>query len=176
MAETQLTDKQEAFVRFYIQNLNATESARLAGYDTDDYNTLKSIGCENMSKPAIRAEIDRRLRALLPSSEQIVARLDAIAFASVGPFIRKEDGLLDIHKLVDAGLGFLVTEIAPVRDGVRYRLADPLVALKLLARYRGLLSDQVDVKIHIDDTPSKDTLDSLVAQVMALEAQAAAEQ
>lgn len=49
-----LTDKQEMFCQEYVIDLNATQSAIRAGYSQD---TARSIGTENLSKPAIRTRI-----------------------------------------------------------------------------------------------------------------------
>jgi phage terminase small subunit len=51
-----LTPKQKAFAEFYIQCGNATEAARKAGYPE---KSAKSIGNENLTKPHIRAYIDK---------------------------------------------------------------------------------------------------------------------
>lgn len=42
-----LTEKQKRFIDYYIENPNATEAARLAGYSK---KTAKNIGAENLTK------------------------------------------------------------------------------------------------------------------------------
>ena len=54
---TELTPKQELFCREYFIDLNATQAAKRAGYK-GSVNTLRSVGSENMAKPAILAAID----------------------------------------------------------------------------------------------------------------------
>ena len=173
MAEQDMTDLQRAWLAHYLVSLNATDAARRAGYDCENAGSYRVIGHENLVK--LRPVIDARLRELLPSPEAVLRRIEQIAFADVGPFIG-EDGLLDIHGLVEAEQSYLVTGIGPVRDGIRYDLADQLAALKMLARYHKLLSSDVTVRVEAEEPVTKDVLDSLVAQVMALEAQAAAGQ
>lgn len=66
-----LTMKQMAFCVHYVSasvNLNATEAARRAGYKGND-NTLGTVGFENMLKPAIRDEIDRRMAIALSGAD-----------------------------------------------------------------------------------------------------------
>lgn len=66
-----LTMKQMAFCVHYVSaavNCNATEAARCAGYKGND-NTLGTVGFENMLKPAIRGEIDRRMAIALSGAE-----------------------------------------------------------------------------------------------------------
>jgi len=61
-----LTTKQEAFVFHYADRGsesfgNATKAAELAGY-SGNADTLKSIGCENLTKPYIMEAIQARIR------------------------------------------------------------------------------------------------------------------
>ena len=55
-----LTLKQRRFVDYYLQTGNATKSAKLAGYTTNN-NTLAVIGAENLIKPNIKRAIQARL-------------------------------------------------------------------------------------------------------------------
>lgn len=68
-----LTEKQRRFVEAYVgpSKGNATDAARRAGYAGND-NTLRSLGAENMAKPAIA-------RAIAETND--VVRSDAIATA-----------------------------------------------------------------------------------------------
>lgn len=45
-----LTKKQKAFIDYYKQGYNATESARLAGYKASNEHSLGNIGSENLGK------------------------------------------------------------------------------------------------------------------------------
>lgn len=66
-----LTDKQLAFCTWYVSgvvNLNATEAAARAGYKGSRAQ-LQSIGSENLSKPMIRAEIDKRMAKVMSGAD-----------------------------------------------------------------------------------------------------------
>lgn len=52
-----LTAKQELFVQEYLKDLNATQAAIRAGYSS---NTASETGYENLRKPQIAAEIEKR--------------------------------------------------------------------------------------------------------------------
>ncbi|MCM3703807.1 terminase small subunit [Paenibacillus macerans] len=52
-----LTAKQERFVQEYLKDLNATQAAIRAGYSE---NTAAETGYENLRKPQIAAEIEKR--------------------------------------------------------------------------------------------------------------------
>lgn len=51
---TKLSGKQAKFVKEYLVDLNATQAAVRAGYSK---KTAKVIGCENLTKPYIAAEV-----------------------------------------------------------------------------------------------------------------------
>jgi len=57
-----LTYKQKAFVNEFIESKNATTAA-MKVYAVKNRNVAKSIGAENLSKPAIRESIEILLRS-----------------------------------------------------------------------------------------------------------------
>lgn len=66
-----LTNKQLAFCIWYVSgavNLNATEAASRAGYKGNRHQ-LQVIGAENLSKPVIRAEIDKRMAKAMTGAD-----------------------------------------------------------------------------------------------------------
>ncbi|MDA2930620.1 terminase small subunit [Acidobacteria bacterium AH-259-O06] len=58
----QPTAKQWHFIQAYAETGGNATQAALQAYDTQDYNTAKVIGCENLTKPYIRQEIDKLMR------------------------------------------------------------------------------------------------------------------
>jgi phage terminase small subunit len=61
-----LTDKQTRFIAEYLIDSNATKAAIRAGYSE---KTAKEIGCENLTKPNIAAEIAKRQEKLADKLE-----------------------------------------------------------------------------------------------------------
>jgi phage terminase small subunit len=57
---SKLTPKQQAFVDEYLIDLNATQAAIRAGYSK---KTAQVIGAENLVKPMVKEEIQKRLLA-----------------------------------------------------------------------------------------------------------------
>ena len=51
----ELTNKQTAFCHEYVIDWNATRAAKEAGYSED---SAKEIGCENLTKPNVKAYIE----------------------------------------------------------------------------------------------------------------------
>lgn len=83
-----LTAKQKKFVEEYLIDLNATQAAIRAGYSPD---TAKEIGCENLTKPNIKTEIDKamaeRSRRTGISQDRVLRELAKIAFVNPGDVI-----------------------------------------------------------------------------------------
>lgn len=93
-----LTGKQQAFIDAYLgeARFNATEAARLAGYEGIE-NTLSSVGYENLRKPEIASEIQRRMNEAAMSANEVLSRLSEIARGEVDNFL-DEDGKFDLKK------------------------------------------------------------------------------
>ncbi len=95
-----MTQKQKRFIEEYLIDLNATQAAIRAGYSPD---TAQQTGSENLSKPVIRAQIDRamaeRSKRTGVNAERVVQELAKIAFVNAAEVIDpktatvKEDAL-----------------------------------------------------------------------------------
>lgn len=83
-----LTAKQKKFVEEYLIDLNATQAAIRAGYSTE---SAKEIGCENLTKPNVKAEIDKaiaeRSRRTGINQDRVLRELAKIAFVNPGDVI-----------------------------------------------------------------------------------------
>lgn len=79
-----LTEKQARFVDEYLVSLNGTRAAIHAGYSR---KTARAIASENLKKPAIAAEIKRRMWRRRNKSEgqaeRVIAELAQVAFANL---------------------------------------------------------------------------------------------
>jgi len=122
MSDTQtprLTDKQRAFIDYYVIHKNATRAAQLAGYG-DDYDTWRSVGSENLAKPAIRAELDKRFATRAMTANEVLERVGEIARFDLGEYL-DDEGNVNLGKLKETGLGRLVRESVPTREGRKSR-------------------------------------------------------
>lgn len=68
--QVKLTNKQSKFIDEYLIDLNATQAAIRAGYSE---HTAGLIGCENIKKPNIRQEIDRRAAIISEKSHEKIS-------------------------------------------------------------------------------------------------------
>lgn len=101
-----LTDLQQAFIdEYFLCDLNGTEAAGRAGYQ-GNRNTLASIASENLRKPKIRAEIDRRLKERTMQANEVLYRLAEQARADLGAFFKLVEEWtfypLPTHDILDA--------------------------------------------------------------------------
>lgn len=136
-----LTDKQRRFVEEYLCDLNATQAAIRAGYSVD---TAKEIGCENLSKPHLKAEIDKaiaiRSRRTGVTADRVVRELAKIAFANPLSIIDPDTGTVREDITEDDGAMIAGIKVRDTEDGVEreVKLADKLRALDMLMKHLGL--------------------------------------
>ena len=106
-----LTPKEYKFVAEYIIDLNAAKAARRAGYSR---RTARAIGYENLTKPHIKTEIDKRIAAAALSDEEILAGIAAFARGERGgdkdalkafELLARARAMFTDNLKVDAGIG-----------------------------------------------------------------------
>jgi phage terminase small subunit len=139
-----LTPKQRRFVNEYLIDLNATQAAIRAGYSK---KTAQQIGAENLSKPVIQAEIQKRQvklqNKLEITQERVLQELAAIAFANGADFAKVVNtGLLPTVEMIptDELAPEKLPAIAGIKAnqyGVEVKLHDKVKALELLGKYLG---------------------------------------
>jgi hypothetical protein len=104
--ERGLTGKQLAWIDAYIgeARFNGTKAARLAGYSGTD-SVLAVTAAENLKKPKIVAELERRLKSRGLTADAILAEFSQIALGGPRDFIRIAGGAgtIDWAKLEESG-------------------------------------------------------------------------
>ncbi len=140
-----LTKKQKAFVEYYLQDWNATQAAIKAGYSK---RTAGSIGNENLLKPEIQSEIQRRLSEICMSSDEVLTALGDIGRASIEDLIEIDDSgrmQFDFKRAKEEKKLHLIKSLIPTAHGIRVELHDRMKALELLGKHHKLFTDQIDV-------------------------------
>lgn len=170
-----LTRKEQLFVDFYIQTLNATEAARLAKYAHPNTQGPRIAG-----KPHVEAEIESRLAKHHASAEEVLAVLSNHMRGSLGDFLDIDDEtgstrLALAEAKAQGKLGLLkkfkvYRESGTSKDGEPWEkerqeieLHDPQSAAVHLGKYHKLFTDKTEltgkdgeslqtvVNIHIPD-------------------------
>lgn len=155
-----LTIKQRVFINEYLRTFNATASARAAGYSE---KTARQMGQENLSKPDIAAEIERRLRELKMSADEALLRTADIARGDLSEWI-DEEGHVDMAAVKAAGKGHLLKKYKVTRrtrttkDGDEFETTTTEIELypadaahDKLMRHLGLYNDKVQVTTWQDE-------------------------
>lgn len=159
-----LRDKQLAFVEHYLQTWNAAEAARRAGYSK---KTAREIGHENLTKPDIRAAIEKRLSDMAMGADEVLSRLSAHARGDISHFVvTRKDGEFSFDFSSDEAQAhlYLVKKMKQKRrlihreDGdpieeieTEFELHDPQAALVHLGRHHKLFVDRTRTETWEDD-------------------------
>ena len=166
-----LTGKQQAFVAEYLTCWNAAEAARRAGYSEA---TARTIGHENLTKPDIQAEIQRRVSEKAMTADEVLIRLAEQARGSMDDFVSFRPGvklpLLDLEKAHDAGKFGLVKKLKYTSDGgVEFELYDAQAALVQLGKVHRLFTDKSEVNGAVtvkDETLTDDERAERIAAIL----------
>ena len=151
-----LTNKQKKFIDEYLVDLNATQAAIRAGYkEKAAYRT----GAENLRKPQIQEEIQKRMQERQQRTEvtqdMVVKELAAIAFARATDYAEVKGGAVRI-KDTDFLSDEQIRAIAGIKEGangIEIKLNDKEKALEFLGRHLGMWNDKLDIKAPaIDDS------------------------
>lgn len=137
-----------AFVDHYLETWNAAEAARRAGYSD---KTARSIGHENLTKPDIAAEIQRRVDERTLTANEVLVRLGEQARAEYSAYLMPE-GMVDFARLIADGKGHLVKGIKETAQGRVIEFHDAQTALVTIGKHHKLWTDQVQHSGSLDTT------------------------
>ena len=150
-----LTGKQQRFIdEYFACGLNAAEAARKAGYSRRTANRMAS---ENLSKPVIAAEIERRRTAISEklrcTADDIAREMHKLGFSNMGDYMRSTDAgdpYLDFSGLTeDQTAALSEVTVEDFVDGrgpnardvkrVKFKLFDKRASLVDLAKLLGVM-------------------------------------
>jgi len=148
-----LNRRQKAFVAEYLKDLNASQAALRAGYSA---RTARSIGTENLQKPAIKAAIEA---AITKRAERVEVKTDDVlrellrlglsdaadAFSPSGQLLAIRDMPLEVRRAI-ASVKVTVTDEGETIKEVKFW--DKPRGLEMLGRHLKLFTDRVEVKLE----------------------------
>ena len=120
-----LTLKQQRFVDEYIISGNATQAAIKAGYSK---KTAKQMGTENLAKPIIKAELDRR-NAEIQSAKTMDMQEVMERLAAMGRGETTEETVTNKGEVIETAT----------------RNADKLKAMELIGKRFGAWTDKKEI-------------------------------
>lgn len=135
MAEIKMTAKQKRFADEYLTCMDATKSAIKAGYSK---RSARAIGSENLTKPAIRAYIDERMKQheskLVATQEEVLRYLTSVM-----------RGETKAEEIVVEGVGDGCSEARIMNKAPSEK--DRLLAADKLSKCYGLYTDREKMKL-----------------------------
>nr|WP_295680334.1 terminase small subunit [uncultured Lachnoclostridium sp.]DAE03935.1 MAG TPA: Terminase small subunit [Myoviridae sp. ct2cn10] len=181
-----LTAKQEAFVKEYLIDLNATQAAIRAGYSVNRASELgyQLLQKTTVSKAIARAMEDRSKRTGI-TADMVINELAQIAFANGTDFAKVVEKPMIVNNsyVMDPDTGQLKTytavELIPTdklpedkrkavagikegKYGIEVASCDKVKALELLGRHLGMFKDKVEIT-GLNEEKSK--LDGIITQL-----------
>lgn len=133
-----LTAKQQRFCDEYLIDLNATQAAIRAGYSK---KTANRIGAENLTKPVIRAYIDKRMSEkeaeLIADQDEVLKYLTSV--------LRGESQSTEV---VVEGQGDGYSEARTIQKEPSEK--DRLKAAELLGKRYGIYTDKVEADVDME--------------------------
>lgn len=150
-----MNERQAAFVREYLVDLNATQASIRAGYSK---KTAASIGQENLRKPEIAAAIEKAMAKRAERTEitadRVLAEFAKLGFADVRRIFNAGGQLLDPTMMDDETAAAVQSvevivrrtpgEEKHVEHVHKIKLADKIGALTQIGRHLGMFTDKVE--------------------------------
>lgn len=161
MGKTKLTPKQERFCEEYLVDLNATQAAVRAGYNT---KTAYSIGQRLLKKVETQQRIEKLRKAQSERTEitadRVLAELAAIAFADRTKISNiRENGEIAFTPTdnLSADVKKTISGIECGKYGIKVSTCDKVKALELLGKHLGIFettkADNNDNSVQIVIAP-----------------------
>jgi phage terminase small subunit len=154
----ELNAKQLAFIDEYLTCMNATQ-AYMNAYPKSTYATANANRSKLLANTSIKSEIDKRMKEHSMSANEVLARLAAIAQATLIPFVKvDEDGHIYFNFSDPEAKKhmYLIRRIksrkhetesergSSVEKWIEVELHDAQRALELLGKYHALFTEKVE--------------------------------
>jgi phage terminase small subunit len=148
-----LTDKQKRFADYYVGegNLNATRSARLAGYRGDD-NALAAAGSRLLRNVKVREYVDDQLRGIALSQNEVLTILTRQAKGSLADVL-DDEGKFDLGDAKKRGVDGLLKKLkitetylksGDVEKRYEYEIHDAKDAAVQLGKVHKLFTEKIE--------------------------------
>lgn len=145
------------FCRYYVSNgHNATRAAISAGYSK---NTAREIARENLTKPYIKAFIDKLeepvIKKLNIDENWVLTKLKNFSEANILDYFEiNDDGdikLKDLTKLPDNKIESIESIEQNDKGRIKIKLVDKRASVTHIGKHFGMFKDVVDANIHSDE-------------------------
>lgn len=144
-----MTNRQKVFIEEYVRDFNATRAAKAAGYSE---RSAASIGQENLIKPEIFAEIQRRIKEKTMGADEVLLRLADQARGDMGDFFDVEADGRVVFSLAKAKERNVTHLIKKLKTHTTTRVCSvPSVSMETVEGEETVETVTVDVEIELHD-------------------------
>lgn len=147
-----LTPRQQAFVREYLIDLNATQAATRAGYSAKTANEQGSRLLTNVSvRSAIEHAMQERGKRAELTADRVLLELRRLAFFDIRKIFNDDGTLKRVTDLDDdTAAAIMSIEMVEIGDdgqlamNKKFKASDKKGAIELAMRHLGMLKDRVE--------------------------------
>lgn len=141
------TPKHAEFVANYFKlNMNGTRAYRETYGDHLDDNSAAASASALLRNLKVSAAVKAELRSRIMEADEILARLSEMGKAAHSEYI-KDDGTVDIARMVNDGKAHLIKGIKRTKYGDVYEFHDTKSALELHGKYYALWKDKFEIEV-----------------------------
>lgn len=152
-----LSEAHKRFVDSYVHCLNYRKSYQDA-FGLTNVNSAKVLGCQLAAQPEVKLAIVERLKLFSIDKSETLQRIISLIQFDISDYMNF-DATLNVDRLKEAGLGWLIKAVKPTKFGTEYVLMDKDRALENLAKIHSLFNDQSTVTVNINqEIATKDRL------------------
>lgn len=180
---SELNPKQQLFIEYYIQSLNASEAYRKA-YDCDD-STARVNGSKLLTNTDIRSQVNKAIRKKMADEEDEFRSIwekevKDLTIARISDYL-DEDGDIDLNKIKEIRPGAiceLKVDVEYQKGKEKDRSDDRIIhhktlklhpktkALELAGKYLALITDRIDHTTNGKELPKPILLGNLSTEEM----------
>lgn len=141
----------ELFAQGLAQGKTAGESYVFAGYRENPGNAGRLKQNEGILRRVaeILAPAAKRIEV---SVERMAERLGNVAIARVTDFVRigkKNKLILTSTKNLPPEIADAIASLKPTKDGIEVKFLDPLMAINLLGKHRGMFKENINLSVTL---------------------------
>ena len=134
------------FVAEYFKNNMVGIHAYRAVYGEDlDYMSAAAGASRLLKNVKVSAAIQEMIKRQIMDANELLARVSELGRSEHGKYL-KEDGTVDLKKLVKDGKGHLVKGIRDTKYGRAYDFHDPKAYLELQGKYLALWKERIEIE------------------------------
>lgn len=162
-----LTDKQLLFCFYYVDTLNQTKAAIMAGYAE---KSARICASQNMKNANIRAKIEQLFKENNISKDEITNILIKLAKTDISDYTEEmilpsgeKKLFVNVERMKKEGKGFLIKGVKNTQSGQTIEFDDRLRALEILAKVQGMFNENKPTEVNV--SVQVDGLENLLSKV-----------